>query len=104
MKPRKSGVLWLEVPCHVRSRPVNEHFSDPCPTTGFPIALFLHTSLPSRTKAKVGRNPGQWTPAAVETWRSAEPEMARMLDAAFALELKLNRKVTAADEDLVRGM
>jgi hypothetical protein len=30
--------------------------------------------------------------------------MARMLDAAFALELKLNRKVTAADEDLVRGM
>jgi hypothetical protein len=30
--------------------------------------------------------------------------MARMLDAAFALELRLDRKVTAADEDLVRAM
>jgi hypothetical protein len=27
-----------------------------------------------------------------------------MLDAAFALELRLDRKVTAADEDLVRQM
>jgi hypothetical protein len=30
MKPRKSGVLWLEVPCHVRSRPVNERSVDAC--------------------------------------------------------------------------
>jgi hypothetical protein len=51
-----------------------------------------------------GIGPGQWTPAAVVTWRSAEPEMARMLDAAFALELRLERKVMAADEDLVREM
>jgi hypothetical protein len=58
----------------------------------------------NQSTAKVGRNPGQWTPAAVETWRAAEPEMARMLDAAFALELRLGRKVTAADEDLVRQM
>jgi hypothetical protein len=58
----------------------------------------------NESKAQVGRNPGQWTPAAVETWRSAEPEMARMLDAAFALELRLGRKVTAADEGLVRQM
>ena len=58
----------------------------------------------NESKAQTGRNPGQWTPAAVETWRSAEPDMARMLDAAFALELKLNRKVTAVDEGLVRGM
>jgi hypothetical protein len=30
--------------------------------------------------------------------------MARLLDAAFSLELRLGRKVTAADEDLVREM
>jgi hypothetical protein len=30
MKPRKSRVLWLEVPCHVRSRPVNERSVDAC--------------------------------------------------------------------------
>lgn len=58
----------------------------------------------NESKAKVGRGPGQWTPAAVETWRAAEPDMAQMLDAAIALELKLNRKVTATDEDLVRQM
>jgi hypothetical protein len=58
----------------------------------------------NQSHAKVGRNPGQWTPAAVETWRSAEPEMARMLDAAFTLELKMNRKVTAGDESLVMEM
>jgi hypothetical protein len=28
--------------------------------------------------------------------------MSRLLDAAIALELKLNRKVTAADEEIVR--
>jgi hypothetical protein len=28
--------------------------------------------------------------------------MSRLLDAAITLELKLNRKVTAADEDIVR--
>lgn len=58
----------------------------------------------NESKAKTSRGPGQWTPAAVETWRSAEPDMARMLDAAFALELKLNRKVTVRDEELVREM
>ena len=30
--------------------------------------------------------------------------MVRLLDAAFALELKLSRKVSATDEDLVRRM
>ena len=58
----------------------------------------------NQSKAQTGRNPGQWTPAAVETWREAEPEMARMLDAAIALELKIGRKVSAADEGLVRQM
>ena len=60
--------------------------------------------LDAANESKTGRGPGQWTPAAVETWRAAEPEMARMLDAAFALELRLGRKVTARDEDLVRQM
>jgi hypothetical protein len=58
----------------------------------------------NQSNAKAGRNPDQWTPTAVETWRSVEPELARMLDAAFALGLRLDEKVTAADEDLVRGM
>jgi hypothetical protein len=60
--------------------------------------------MAAANESKTGRNPGQWTSAAVETWRAVEPDMARMLDAAIALELKLNRKVTATDEDLVRGM
>jgi hypothetical protein len=58
----------------------------------------------NESKAKAGLNAGQWTPAAVETWRAADPEMARMLDAAFALELRLGRKVTVQDEELVRRM
>ena len=58
--------------------------------------------LAAANESKTGRNPGQWTLVAVETWRAAEAEMAPLLDAAFALELKLDRKVTAADEDVVR--
>jgi hypothetical protein len=54
----------------------------------------------NHSQTKVSRGPGQWTSAAVETWRAAEREMARMLDAAIAL--KLDRKVSATDEDLVR--
>ena len=59
--------------------------------------------LAAANQTRVGRNPGQWTPAAVEAWRRAPPELARMLDAAFALELKLDRKVAAEDEDRVRA-
>ena len=60
--------------------------------------------MASANESKTGRNSGQWRPAAVETWRAGDPDMVRMLDAAFALELKLNRRVMAADEDLSRGM
>jgi hypothetical protein len=60
--------------------------------------------MAAANESKTGRNPGQWTPAAVETWRAAELNMARMLDAAFALKLRLGRKVTAGDEGLVRQM
>jgi hypothetical protein len=35
--------------------------------------------------------------------RAADAEMARLLESAFALELKLDRKVTPNDEELVRA-
>ena len=47
--------------------------------------------LARANESKSGRNAGQWTPAAVEAWRAASPELARMLDAASALELKIGR-------------
>jgi hypothetical protein len=50
--------------------------------------------LASANQSKTGHNLDQWTPAAVEPWRAAPPEMARLLDAAFALEFKLDRRVT----------
>ena len=59
--------------------------------------------LAAANQTKVGRNPGQWMRAAVETWRQAPPELARLLDAAFALELKLGRRVAADDEDWERA-
>jgi hypothetical protein len=66
------------------------------------LAEILKAANESRSKGI--RNSGQWTPAAVEAWRAAPPHMARLLDAAFALELKIGRKVTAADEDRARAM
>jgi hypothetical protein len=49
---------------------------------------------------------GGWSRvSAIDTLALAvDPEMARMLDAAFALELTLGRKVMATDEEMVRGM
>jgi hypothetical protein len=65
-------------------------------------AMTFAELLKGANESKTGRNPGQWTPAAVVAWRAGPPpEMARLLDAAFALELKLDRKVTAGDEELV---
>ncbi|MGF7212643.1 hypothetical protein GGE65_007278 [Skermanella aerolata] len=58
--------------------------------------------LAAANESRTGRNPGQWTPAASKTWREADPKMSRLLDAAIALELTLNRKVTTGDEDIVR--
>jgi len=63
-------------------------------------AMTFAELLKGANESKTGRNPGQWTPAAVIAWRADPPlEMARLLDAAFAL--KLDRKVTAGDEELV---
>jgi hypothetical protein len=59
--------------------------------------------LAQANESKPGRNPGQWTPAAVEAWRRVGGEMARLLDAAFTLQLKIGRKVTVDDEDKVRA-
>jgi hypothetical protein len=60
-------------------------------------AMTFAELLKGANESKTGRNPGQWTPAAVVAWRAAPPEMAQLLNAAFALELKLDCKVTAGD-------
>jgi hypothetical protein len=48
------------------------------------------------------RLPGQWTPTACRVWREAEPDDARRLEAALALELTTGRRVQAFDEVDVR--
>ncbi len=47
---------------------------------------------------------GQWTPAACKAWQEAEPEMARMLEAAYAWELGSHRNAWAEDEAAVRAV
>ena len=59
--------------------------------------------LVAANETKTGRSPGQWTPAACRVWRDADPEMARLLEAALAWELATGRTATAEDEALVRG-
>jgi hypothetical protein len=58
--------------------------------------------LAAANESKTGRGPGQWTPAACRVWRAAEPEDARLLEAALAWELATGRKATADDEGAVR--
>jgi hypothetical protein len=58
--------------------------------------------LAAANETKTGRSPGQWTPAACRVWREADPEMARLLEAALAWELATGRTATAEDEALVR--
>ena len=52
------------------------------------------------TAANAGgaRAPGQWTPQACRTWREADPEDARLLEACWAWELANDRRVQAKDE------
>jgi hypothetical protein len=38
--------------------------------------------LADANETRTGRSPGQWTPAACRVWREADPEMARLLEAA----------------------
>ena len=58
--------------------------------------------LAAANETKTGRSPGQWTPAACRVWREADPEMARLLEAALAWELTVGRTATADDEAAVR--
>jgi hypothetical protein len=58
--------------------------------------------LDAANESKTGRGPGQWTPAACRVWREAEPEMARLLEAALAWELATGHTATAGDEGAVR--
>jgi hypothetical protein len=45
---------------------------------------------------------GQWTPTACRVWREPEPDDARLLEAALALELTTGRRVQAYEEAEVR--
>jgi hypothetical protein len=56
----------------------------------------------NQSQSKTGRGPGQWTPTACRVWREAEPEDARLLEAALAWELAVGRMATADDEGAVR--
>ena len=40
--------------------------------------------MATANESATGRNPGQWTPAACQIWREAEPEMSRLLEVALA--------------------
>jgi hypothetical protein len=60
--------------------------------------------LDAANESKTGRGPGQWTPAACKAWQEAEPEMARMLEAAYAWELGSGRIAWAEDEAAVRAV
>ena len=59
-------------------------------------------SLAAAIETKTGRSPGQWTPAACRVWREADPEMARLLEAALAWELAVGRTAKADDEAVVQ--
>jgi hypothetical protein len=57
------------------------------------------------TAARASRNPGlpgQWTPTACQIWRDADPEDARLLEAALAWELLTGRLARPEDEPTVR--
>ena len=58
--------------------------------------------MAAANESKTGRGPGQWTPAACRVWRAAEPEDARLLEAALAWELATGRKAKPEDEGAVR--
>jgi hypothetical protein len=58
--------------------------------------------MAAANESKTGRNPGQWTPAACKVWREADPEDARLLEAALAWELASGRQAQPADEAKVR--
>ena len=58
--------------------------------------------MAAANESKTGRNPGQWTPAACRVWREADPEDARLLEAALAWELAMGQQAQPADEDAVR--
>jgi hypothetical protein len=58
--------------------------------------------LAAAIETKTGRSPGQWTPAACRVWREADPEMARLLEAALAWELAVGRTAKVDDEAAVQ--
>jgi len=60
--------------------------------------------LSAANAGDLGRVPGSWAPLACKVWKEAPPEMARMLEAAFAWELKNKRRARSQDEGEVRDL
>ena len=58
--------------------------------------------MAAANESKVGRNASQWTSGACKVWREADPEDARLLEAALAWELATGRKAGQGDEAAVR--
>lgn len=58
--------------------------------------------MTAANESKTGRAAGQWTPGACKTWREADPEDARLLEAALAWELATGHKAGQGDEAAVR--
>lgn len=52
--------------------------------------------------SKHHRQPGQWTGVACDNWRQAGPEWSRVLEAALAWELSVERIAMPDDEQAVR--
>ena len=52
--------------------------------------------------SKHPRQPGQWTGVACDVWRQAGPEWSRLLEAALAWELSVERVARPDDEPAVR--
>jgi hypothetical protein len=65
-------------------------------------AMTFMKLMAAANESKTGRNPGQWTPAACTVWRQADPEDARLLEAALAWELAVGRMAKPDDEAEVR--
>ena len=71
--------------------------------TEAPVSTFA-AILAAANESKTGRKAGQWTPAACRAWKDAAPELARLLEAAFAWELTTGRIARPEDENRVRDL
>jgi hypothetical protein len=69
------------------------------------MRMTLRTFAELMEAANASKHPrlsGQWTPLACQIWREADPEDARLLEAAIAWELASGRRAMSIDEAEVR--